>query len=391
MKVLVAMDSFKGSVSSCEAGEAVAAGIRSVYPDAQLDVLLLADGGEGTMDAMLAACGGQRRTVSVTGPLREKLIVSYIVLPDGRTAIIETAAVCGLPLVPEDRRSPMETTTFGIGELVADAIRAGCREVIVGLGGSATNDAGIGMLSALGWSFRSSDGRRLLHGGAGLLEVSSIEPPAPGTLAALRACTFYGACDVRNPLYGPEGAAFVYSPQKGAQPAEVKMLDSGLRRFAKLVETTLGADIASFPGAGAAGGLGGAIAGFLGGRMHSGVGLLLEKSGVERRLKGADIVVTGEGRLDRQTSMGKAPLGLAELAGKWGIPVIALAGSVDREATVLNELGVSAFFSIANGPLSLAEAMEPERALQNMSLTVEQLFRLLRASGILERVKPTSL
>ncbi len=389
--MLVAMDSFKGSVSSCEAGHAVASGIRSVYPDAQLDVLPLADGGEGTIDAMLAACGGQRRTVSVMGPLREKLNASYVVLPDGRTAIIETAAVCGLPLVPEERRSPMETTTFGVGELIADAIGVGCREIIVGLGGSATNDAGIGMLSALGWSFRSLDGRRLLHGGAGLLEVSSIAPPASDTLAALRACTFYGACDVRNPLYGPEGAAFVYSPQKGAQPAEVEVLDRGLRRFANLVEATLGEDIASFPGAGAAGGLGGALAGFLGGRMRSGVGLLLEKSGVERRLKGADIVVTGEGRLDRQTSMGKAPLGLAEVAGKQGIPVIALAGAVDREATVLNGLGVSAFFSIANGPLSLVEAMEPERALQNLSLTAEQLFRLLRAGGILERVKLKSI
>lgn len=380
MKVVIAIDSFKGSLSSSESGEAVAAGIRAVYSDAHTVVLPLADGGEGTVEALTHGSGGRLRTVSVTGPLGHPVEAVYGIAGDGRTAVIEVAAACGLPLVPRDRRDPSRTTTRGVGELIADAIREGCRDFVIGLGGSATSDAGIGMLQALGYRFLDADGGAVGEGGSALERIVRIE--RSDGLPELASCTFRVACDVDNPLYGPEGAAYVFAPQKGASAAMVERLDRGLRRFAEAAEQTLGRDIAIIPGAGAAGGLGAALVGFLGGSLVSGAELVLERLGIEAHLSDARLVITGEGRLDGQTSRGKAPVGVARMAQRHGVPVIALAGGISAEASALHEQGVSAYFPILSRPMSLEAAMDPVTTAAHLRGTAEQLFRLLRATNI---------
>lgn len=377
MKVLIAIDSFKGSVSSAEGSEAIASGIRAVYPDADIAQVPLADGGEGTTEALVLATGGRFVSAEVSGPLQEPVSATYGILGSGRTAVIEVAAACGLPLVPEARRDPLVTTTLGVGELILDAIGQGCREFVIGLGGSATNDAGIGMLHALGYRFYSERGELSSFGGQALADIRRID--ASGAHPLLKECSFRIACDVNNPLYGPNGAAYVYGPQKGASQAVVEQLDRGLESFARTVLSELGLDIGSLEGAGAAGGLGAAFAGFLQGRLESGIGLVLDVVGMEEKLRGADIVITGEGKLDGQTSMGKAPLGVASLAKQHGIPVIALAGGVTKEASALNEVGVTSYFSIVGAPISLEQAMDPANARDNLRRTAEQLFRLIRA------------
>ncbi|QHW35538.1 glycerate kinase (plasmid) [Paenibacillus rhizovicinus] len=377
MKVIIAIDSFKGSLSSTEGSKAVAAGIREIYPSANIEIVPLADGGEGTVDAIIAACGGVRRTVAVTGPLMEPIHATYGVLSDGKTAVIETAAVCGLPLVPFDKRNPMITTSYGLGEMIADAVFQGCRHFIIGLGGSATNDAGIGMLQALGFRFQDQSGDSAYIGGQSLLHVHAAD--AGGLLPELKECTFTIACDVRIDLYGSEGAAYIFAPQKGADPSMVKLLDHGLRRFAAFCLSELGVQINGFPGAGAAGGLGGAFTGFLNGRLQSGAGLILELAKFEEKLKDANFVISGEGRLDGQTQMGKAPLGVAEIARKHGVPVLGLAGTVTEEASVLNSNGFTSLFSIIRSPITLDEAMKKEQAMKGLRETTVQLFRLIRA------------
>jgi glycerate kinase len=377
MKVVIAIDSFKGSVSSLDGSREIALGIRSVYPDAITVILPLADGGEGTTEALVSATGGQYRSVQVTGPLREPVQAAYGILGNGQTAVIEVAAACGLPLVPIERRNPLYTTTFGVGELILDAISQGCREFIIGLGGSATNDAGIGMLQALGYRFMDEDGNEVGHGGDALMRIRRIIMTQ--VCPELESCKFHVACDVNNPLFGPDGAAYVFAPQKGANADMVKVLDDGLASFAHIVERELGSQMQSISGAGAAGGLGGAFAVFLQGELQSGVGLMLDRIGIEAELDGTDIVITGEGRLDGQTSMGKAPLGIAQLAEQKGIPVIALAGGVTKEASKLNELGITSYFSVVSGPMPLEQAMEPDETKSNLRRTAEQLFRLIRA------------
>lgn len=377
MKVVIAIDSFKGSVSSMAASTEIAAGINKVYPEADNVILPLADGGEGTVEALVSATGGQIRSVQVTGPLQQPVQASYGILGNGHTAVIEVAAACGLPLVPVEHRNPLRTTTYGVGELILDAIGQGCREFVIGLGGSATNDAGIGMLQALGYRFTDEAGNDAGHGGEALLRIRSID--AAHACPELGQCVFKIACDVDNPLYGPDGAAYVFGPQKGASPEMVEVLDEGLAGFAGVVQRAFGVNVQNIPGAGAAGGLGAAFAVFLQGKLQSGVGLVLDIIGMEEKLDGAHIVITGEGRLDGQTSMGKAPSGVARLAQKHGIPVIALAGGVTKEASGLNDLGITSFFSIVNGPVSLEQAMEPDEARYNLRRTAEQLFRLIQA------------
>ncbi|MFS0725539.1 glycerate kinase [Paenibacillus sp. 1P07SE] len=381
MKVVIAIDSFKGSISSSEGGAAIAAGIKTVYREAETVILPLADGGEGTVEALVSGSGGELRTVCATGPLGETIQAAYGIMGGGETAVIEVAAACGLPLVSRERRDPSQTTTYGVGELIADAIGAGCRSFVIGLGGSATNDAGIGMLQALGYRFLDDAGREVGQGGAALARIARID--ASGVRPELAACSFRVACDVDNPLYGPEGAAFIFGPQKGADTAMVEQLDQGLRHFAKAAERFLGRDIAAIPGAGAAGGLGAALVGFLGASLLSGAELVLESLGIEAQLADAQLVITGEGRLDGQTSRGKAPLGVARLASRHGLPVIALAGSVGAEARSLNSQGVSALFPILSGPMTLEEAMDPAATAAHLRGTAEQLFRLLQATGAL--------
>jgi glycerate 2-kinase len=377
MKVVIAIDSFKGSVSSLEGSREIALGIKSVYPDVNTVILPLADGGEGTTEALVSATGGRSRSIQVTGPLGEPVQAAYGILGNGQTAVIEVAAACGLPLVPIERRNPLFTTTFGVGELIHDAINQGCREYVIGLGGSATNDAGIGMLQALGYRFMDEEGNEVGYGGDALLRVRRII--ATQVWPELESCKFQVACDVNNPLYGPDGAAYVFAQQKGANADMAKVLDDGLTNFADIVERDLGSHMQSIPGAGAAGGLGGAFAVFLQGELQSGASLVLDMIGIEEELYGTDFVITGEGRLDGQTSMGKAPLGIARLAEQHGVPVIALAGGVTKEASNLNGLGITSYFSVVSGPMPLEQAMETDETKSNLRRTAEQLFRLIRA------------
>ncbi|WP_213422518.1 glycerate kinase [Bhargavaea massiliensis] len=379
MNILIAIDSFKGSLTSAEAGEATAAGIRRAIPDAETEVVPLADGGEGTVDALVQATGGELIRTRVTGPLGEPVDAAYGILGDGITAVIEIAEACGLPLISETKRNPLKATSYGVGELILDAASRGARSLIVGLGGSATNDAGVGMLQALGCHFLDEMGEEVPRGGAALgairsADISALHPD-------IKNLDIQVACDVNNPLHGEQGAAHIYGPQKGATPKMVEELDDGLRNFAEVVKAELGKDIQEIPGAGAAGGLGAAFAGLLDAELRSGIELILDTIGLEEKVQQADYVITGEGRMDAQSSMGKAAMGVAGLAQKHGKPVIALAGSVSEEAAELNQLGVTAYFSVLKEVVTLEEAMAPETARRNLRIAAEQIFRLIGFSA----------
>ncbi len=375
-KIVVAVDSFKGSLGSLEVADAVEAGIKAVHPRCEVVKVPVADGGEGTVQALVRATGGRTRTLTVNGPLMRPVEAAYGILGDGRTAVIEMAAASGLPLVPPGERNPMETTTFGTGELIADALRRGCRRFILGIGGSATNDAGAGMLQALGFRFLDAAGAELGRGGKILEAVARID--AAGANPLLREAEFRVACDVDNPFSGPRGAAHVYGPQKGAGPQMVAALDRGLARFAAVTKAHTGHDLDRTPGAGAAGGLGGGLLAFLGARLQPGIALVLETLRFEDLLAGADLVITGEGRMDAQTAMGKAPQGVAAAAARRGVPVIALAGGVE-DAAAINRIGIAGVFSIMPRPMSLQEAMAPETAAQNIRELARQLFQTIAA------------
>ncbi|WP_404335393.1 glycerate kinase [Planococcus rifietoensis] len=377
MKVLIAMDSFKGSLSSIESSTAIAAGIKEVYPHADIEVLPLADGGEGTVEALVNATDGTLVTIPVTGPLNETVKATYGILGDGKTAVIEVAEACGLPLVPYGERNPLKATSYGVGEIISDAIKKGSREFVIGLGGSATNDAGIGMLQALGFCFYDMNGEKVGIDGQSLTDIWSVDLKQVNPM--LKECRFRVACDVKNPLYGPEGAAHIFGPQKGATPEMVEQLDKGLKHIAEIVLDTLKTDLNQIEGAGAAGGLGAAFSSFLHADLQSGIELVMEIIEMEKSMQGADFVITGEGKLDGQTSMGKAPLGVAELAQMHNIPVIALAGGITEETAVLNKLGITSYFSILNQPMTLEEAMDSKVAYNNLRATTNQLFRLIQA------------
>ena len=375
MKVVTLIDSFKGSISSIEAGEAAAKGIRAVYTEAQVDVLPLADGGEGTVDALVQGCRGEFVFAEVTGPLGERITAKYGIL-FGDTAVIEMSAAAGITLVPPERRDPLVTTTFGVGELILDALSRGVRRFIVGIGGSATNDGGAGMLQALGFALSDETGAPIEKGAQGLekLHTVSVENAHP----ALKECDFRVACDVKNPLCGTLGCSAVYGPQKGATKETIPQMDAWLARYASLVRRVIPTSDPDLPGAGAAGGLGFAFAALLGGKLQSGISLVLDAIRAKEHIQNADIVLTGEGRLDAQSAMGKAPVGVAKLAKECGKPVIALAGCVTKDAAAGNTEGIDAFFPILRGVVSLEEAMDNDHAKRNLTDTVEQVFRLIR-------------
>ncbi|MDQ0975066.1 glycerate kinase [Neobacillus niacini] len=376
MKILVAVDSLKGSLSSIEANKAISEGLLKANPDFSVQSLPVADGGEGTVEALVYATGGQFVDSVVTGPLGQPVRARYGILGDKMTAVIEVAEACGLPLIPKEERNPLFTTTYGVGELILEAIEKGCRDFIIGLGGSATNDAGVGMLQALGYQFFTKAGELAGLGGAALKEISRIDMgKVPDKVKAAK---FRVACDVNNPLYGLNGAAYIYGPQKGATPEMVLELDEGLRNFANVVLEQLSTDLQSISGAGAAGGLGAAFAGFLEAELESGVKLILELARFEEQLQGVDLVITGEGKLDGQTSMGKAPAGIALLAKQHRIPVIALAGDISEGNPSLHESGITAYFTIVGGPTSLEKAMNPETTRTNLQRTGEQIGRVLQ-------------
>lgn len=377
MKIVISIDSLKGSLSSIEAANAIKMGILSVEKDAEIKIMPLADGGEGTVEALVQGMNGEEETISVTGPIIEKVNATYGILKDTNTAIIEMAQASGLPLVPNNLRNPLNTTTYGVGEIIKEAINKGCRNFIVGIGGSATNDAGVGMLQALGFEFYDENNNLVGLGGRVLNEIKSIK--TDNRLKELDECNFKIACDVNNPLFGSNGAAYIYGPQKGATPKIVEELDNGLRSFAKVVKNDLGKDIANIEGVGAAGGLGFAFLAFLNSKLESGIKIILDEIKLEDELKDADFVITGEGRLDNQTAMGKAPIGVAKLAKKYGAKVIGFAGATTDDAVKCNEEGIDAYFSIVNGAMTIEEAMDKETASKNMTATTTQVFNLIKA------------
>lgn len=374
-KVVIAMDSFKGCLTTEEAGKAAEAGINAVFPNCETLLFPIADGGEGMLDVLLSITNGTYENLKVHGPLMEPVEGRYGLSGDGRTALIEMATVSGLPLVPREKRNPMLTTTYGTGELILDALRRGCRKFIVGIGGSATNDAGLGMLQALGFRFLDRDGNPLGTGGRVMSEVAAIDTSA--VHPALKEAHFTIACDVENPFCGPDGAAYIFAPQKGADSDMVKELDAGMRSLAQVIRSVTGKEIADYPGAGAAGGMGGGFLAFLNAELKPGIRLMLEALNFEEKVKGADLVITGEGRVDGQTAMGKVPSGILKEAQKQNIPVIVIAGSVE-DTEKMNRAGFQGVFSITPGPISLEKAMEPEFAKANIRRTVSQVCSAIR-------------
>ena len=376
MKAVIAIDSLKGSLSSMEAGYAAADGIRRVHgQDAEIIVRPLADGGEGTVEALVSGMNGIIQNVMVTGPLGTPVNCEYGIIESSHTAVIEMSGAAGITLVPDEKRNPLYTTTYGVGEVIKDAISKGCRRFIVGIGGSATNDGGIGMLQALGYGFLDKEGKQVPFGARGLEVLEEITDTY--VLPELAECEFRVACDVTNILCGEEGCSAVFGPQKGATPSMIMQMDKWLEKYAALAEKKCTKINANQAGTGAAGGLGFAFLSFTNAVLESGIKIVLEETSLEKYMENADIVITGEGRLDGQTAMGKAPVGVACLAKKHNIPVTAFAGSVTKEAIACNQNGIDAFFPILRGVTTLEDAMKPENAKANMADTVEQVFRLL--------------
>lgn len=380
LQLVIAPDAFKGSLEARAVAEAIAAGCRRALPDAVIRCFPLADGGEGTVASLLAARGGRLRGARVHGPLGEPVEASYAILPDG-AAVIELAAASGLPLLPAARRDPLRASSFGTGELVRDALDQGCRRLIVGLGGSAVNDGGLGLLQALGFRFLDAKGQSVGPGGGALgaiarIDVSQADP-------RLRDAQLIAATDVDNPLLGPEGATHTFGPQKGATPAMLETLEAGMRHYADKIAETLAVRVHDLPGAGAAGGCGAALHAFLGAEIRSGVALVMEALGVTAALAGADLLITGEGRIDGQTRRGKAPYGVARLAKRHGVPVLMLAGAVTPEARTLLEDGIcDVLLGIPPAPMSLEIALA--HTAQHLADGAEQLlraYRLGRRSG----------
>ncbi len=361
MKVIAAPDSFKGSITAALAASAIARGVRRAVPSATVDEAALSDGGEGLVDALVAASGGQFVEASVEDPLGRPVSARYGILGDSETAAIEMAAASGLPLLAAAERDPMKTTTFGTGELILDALEHGARKVIIGIGGSATVDGGTGMARALGVRFLDDAGRELAGRGEDLERIARID--LSGRTPLLDGVEVTVACDVTNPLTGPLGAAAVYGPQKGATPEMVRALDAGLANLAARAREQLGVEVETVPGAGAAGGLGAGLIAFAGGRLERGIEIVLETVAFRDRVRGADLVITGEGRVDAQSASGKVVSGVAAAASREDVPVLVLAGSVGPGAEALYAGGVSAILSIARGPSSEAEMMQQAEAL----------------------------
>ena len=353
MKIVIAPDSFKESLSALEVAEAIAKGWASVYPDAEICLLPMADGGEGTVDALLAATGGERRECQVRGPLGAPVQAHWGWLA-GNTAVIEMAAASGLHWVPSGRRDATVTSSYGTGELIREALDGGAKRIILGLGGSATNDGGAGLLQALGMRLLDRDGAELAAGGAALAQLYQID--MAGLDSRLLGVQVDVAADVDNPLCGPRGASAVFGPQKGASPEQVASLDAALQSMANVVAATLGQDFSQVPGVGAAGGLGFAAKAFLRAGFRPGIELVAELSGLAEAVQGADLVITGEGRLDAQSLHGKTPVGVARVAQAAGVPVIALAGSLGEGYQRMYPVGIDAAFSLAPGPITLEQA-----------------------------------
>jgi glycerate kinase len=386
MKIVIAPDSFKESLSALQVAAAIEAGFREIFPDAAYVKLPVADGGEGTVQAMIDATGGRRITHSVTGPLGEPLAAFYghIDGADGDMAVIEMAAASGLESVPPERRNPLAATSRGTGDLIRLALEAGARRFVLGVGGSATNDGGAGMLQALGVRLLDSEGCELGPGGAQLARLARID--TSGIDPRVHASSFQIACDVDNPLVGPRGASAIFGPQKGATPAMVEQLDAALAHFAAVVARDCGREIAAMPGAGAGGGIAASMVVFLDGRLRPGVEIVAEAVGLEEAVRDADLVLTGEGRIDGQTLSGKTPMGVARVAARHGKPVLAIGGCLAPDAGAVHAGGIEAVFAAVVRPCSVAEALASaednlEKSARNVAAALSLGARLGLRTG----------
>ena len=377
MKIVIAPQAFKGSISALDAAQAMREGILAVFPDADAVLVPVADGGDGTLETLVEGSGGEIRETQVTGPLGERRAAEWGAMGDGVTAVIEMARTSGLALVPLDRRDPLNATTYGLGEVVRTALDDGFRRFIMGIGGSATNDAGAGMAQALGVRLLDDAGEELPHGGAALANLSRID--MTGIDPRVSESAFLVACDVSNPLTGPEGASAIYGPQKGATPEMVQTLDAALLHFSEVVRQDIGAQIDDLQGAGAAGGLGGGMVAFLDAELRAGVDIVLDTVGLDAALEGADLVLTGEGALDYQTVYSKAPIGVAERAKRLGIPVIAIAGTLGDRYTLVHDHGIDAATAITNAPMTLEQASS--RAPDLIAAATAQAARMMKVGA----------
>ncbi|NLC49871.1 MAG: glycerate kinase [Bacteroidales bacterium] len=379
-KIIISPDSFKGSLSAIEVADAIEKGIHNVFPYCETVKIPIADGGEGTMDTLVNAMNGTKVKVKVHDPLMRPIEVEYGLVNEeltknGKTAVLEMAIVNGLTLLSKDEQNPSTTTTFGTGEIIKDALKRGCQSFLIGIGGSATNDAGTGMLRALGYRFLDDKGKETDGTGKSLSKICEIDES--GVMSELKEAIITIACDVNNPFSGPNGATFVYAPQKGADEQMVNELDNGMEHFRKLIEKEKGIDLNTIQGAGAAGGLGGGFIAFLNAQLKPGIEMVLEAVDFEKHLQNADLVITGEGKLDQQTGMGKAGSGILDAANKNNVPVIAIGGSL-QDVKNLNKRGFVSLFSIIPSPISVEEAMQKENAQTNITQTTEQIMRTIK-------------
>lgn len=376
MKVVVAIDSFKGSLSSFEAGNCIKKAIENVC-DAEILVRPIADGGEGTVEALVLSKHGEIVSIEATDPLNRRISCDYGIIAKEKLAVIEIAQIAGLPLLKEEEKNPLYTTSYGVGEVILDGIEKGCRNFIIGIGGSATNDGGTGMLKALGYRFYDKDGNETGGEGNTLGNIASID--FSDVTPQLKECTFTIVCDVNNPLCGCNGAAAIFGPQKGATPEMIDYLDQAMASYSEVVRKATGKDCSKMPGSGAAGGIGFSCFAFLDSKMELGINFILQEIGLESDIVEADYVITGEGRLDFQTVMGKAPVGVAKLAKKFNKVVLAFAGGATKEASECNNEGIDAYFPVIQIPMSVSQAMERQNALFNLETTVTQVFRLIKS------------
>jgi glycerate 2-kinase len=375
MKIVVAPDSFKGSLSAKEVADNIKVGIARVYKDIDVQCIPMADGGEGTVQALVDATAGRTIFVKVKGPLMQEVEAFYGILGDGETAVIEMAAASGLPLVAADQRNPMITTTYGTGELIKHALDNDCRHIIIGIGGSATNDGGIGMAKALGVKFLDQEGLDIGHGGGSLSKLYNIDISEMDK--RIKDCKITVACDVDNPLCGPRGATFTFGPQKGAGEEMLEILDKNLEHYAEIIKTTLGVDIKDCPGSGAAGGLGGGLMAFMNIKLQKGIDIVIETLKLEKCIEDADLVITGEGMMDYQTQYGKTPYGVAKIAKKYDIPVVAIVGQIGKDANVLYDMGIDSIFSIVDGVITLENALaNSAKLMQNAAERIMRLYKI---------------
>ncbi|WP_461205146.1 glycerate kinase [Clostridium sp. DL1XJH146] len=373
MKIVIAPDSFKGSLTAKEVADCIEFGIKKIKPDSEIIKIPMADGGEGTVQSLVDCTKGKLIKLKVNNPLFEKIEATYGILGDSKTAVIEMAEASGLPLLKREQKNPLITSTYGTGELIKHALDSGCRNFIIGLGGSATNDGGAGIVQCLGGKLLDENGDDVKPGGGSLSKIKTIDLSNFDNRIA--ECNITVACDVDNPLIGPNGASHVFGPQKGANKEMVKQLDKNLEHYANVINNTLNIDIKNIPGAGAAGGLGGGLLAFFGAELKRGIDIVINTVELESYIKDADLVFTGEGMMDFQTQFGKTPFGVAKVASKYNVPVIGIAGTLGKDIDILYQKGFTSLFSITDKPMSLDDAIKNSRELvSNVSERIIRLF-----------------